>query len=140
MRLRLQLALLLAGPLVVTGQSCADGFAIAGRDYFSMHPLPEGEQRAAIVHHSGVQKMVIAINLEPDNAEQALWILPVPGHKDSIVADKASDRICRELRMPAVVTAGIHVDNATAGQIADIEAACVLLSDRLIAWAAAVEK
>lgn len=68
------------------------------------------------------------------------WILPVPGHKDSIVAEKASARICRELGMPTVVTAGIHIDNATADQIAEIEAACLLLTDQLIVWVASLGK
>ena len=63
------------------------------------------------------------------------WILPVPGHKDTVVAEKASARICNELKIPAVVTAGIHIDAATGGQIADIEATCLLLSDQLVEWA-----
>ena len=91
-------------------------------------------------HVGGVAMSVPRESLSGNGPSCDTWVIPVPGHKDSIVAEKASAWICRELRMPAVVTAGIHIDNATAGQIADIEAACVLLSDRLIAWAASVGK
>lgn len=87
MSLRFQLALLLALTVLFAGRTCADGLALAGRDLSSVSPLREGEQRSAIVHRNGVQKMIIAVNFELDDAERALWILPVPGPANQVRVD-----------------------------------------------------
>jgi len=53
----------------------------------SLRPIEEKEQRAAIVHRDGIEKLVIAINIEPDDHDKALWIFPVPGTPSEVKLD-----------------------------------------------------
>lgn len=41
----------------------------------------------------------------------------VPGHKEAGLAVELAEMVCRELRATVAVTAGIHIDNATRGEI-----------------------
>ena len=43
--------------------------------------------------------------------------LPVPGHKDYIIARKTAVRICSELNVVTVACVGIHNDDISAGEI-----------------------
>ena len=74
-----QIALLL---LVLAVLGCpaasADGLAWKGGDYSSLRPLEMGEQRAAIAHSAGTQRMVIAIDIDLEEADDAVWIFPIP--------------------------------------------------------------
>ena len=45
------------------------------------------------------------------------WILPVPGHKDAEVAQPAAELICRATGQTTVITAGIHIEPATSGEL-----------------------
>ncbi|MFX1483902.1 MAG: hypothetical protein ACFFCP_12040, partial [Promethearchaeota archaeon] len=46
--------------------------------------------------------------------------MTLPGHKDYIVANTAAETICKALGTPVVVTVGIHYENATKSDIAEI--------------------
>jgi hypothetical protein len=54
------------------------------------------------------------------------------GHKDDSVAYSAAYRLCKMLKQPVCVIAGIHVDNITAVEIAEITRNCDKLVDKLI--------
>ena len=43
--------------------------------------------------------------------------LTLPGHKDYIVANSTAERLCKSLGRTAVVSVGIHMENATAREI-----------------------
>lgn len=79
--------------LAVTALMCAagtahsDGIAYKGYEASSMTPVVQSEQRAAIVHRDGLQCMVIAVNLDLEAEERALWIFPVPGTPDQVTLD-----------------------------------------------------
>ena len=62
--------------LLVPSLARADGIAF---DLSSKRPLAEREQRAAISYHDGIERMIIAINFELEDADASLWIFPVPG-------------------------------------------------------------
>lgn len=62
----------------------ADGVAY---DRSSMRPLVQNEQMAAIFHHDGIQAMIIAINFDIDDEDDALWIFPVPGTPSKVDLD-----------------------------------------------------
>ena len=66
--------------------SWGDGLALkGGRDISQWLPLVENEQLAAIHHADGVERMILAINVDLENdADQALWIVPVPGAPDKV--------------------------------------------------------
>jgi hypothetical protein len=63
------------------GQVFADGMAW---DSTSFRPLSVEEQRALIRHNDGVQRMLIALDLERKNA---VWMFPVPGGPDQVKVD-----------------------------------------------------
>lgn len=46
--------------------------------------------------------------------------MTLPGHKDYVVANTAAETICKALSTPVVVTVGIHYENATKSDIAEI--------------------
>lgn len=66
----------------------ADGKTFRGPGS-SLRPVEQDEQMAAIVHAGGVQKMLIAVNFKAEDADSALWILPVPGRPDGVKLDVA---------------------------------------------------
>lgn len=53
------------------------------------------------------------------------WLIPVPGHKDLDVAAPLAKQICCHLYVSVSLTAGIHIENATKEDIAQIEANCL---------------
>lgn len=55
-----------------------DGAAFQGHDLSSLEPIQEREQMAAIVHHNNMERMIIAINFEAEDQDNALWIFPLP--------------------------------------------------------------
>lgn len=64
-----------------------DGIAFKGNDYHSLMPITEKEQRAVIVHNNGIEKLLIAISLELESEDKALWIFPLPANPNSVKID-----------------------------------------------------
>ena len=59
--------------------------------------------------------------------------LTLPGHKETVIAEKWADAIFAESRVPVVVTAGIHFDDITSEQIKMVlQTTDELLSDMLL--------
>jgi len=72
----------------ITASVYADGMAFKKRlDLSSFIPLRENEQCAAIHHSEGIQKMVIAINVDLADSENALWLLPMPSPPEQMTVD-----------------------------------------------------
>ena len=46
--------------------------------------------------------------------------ITAPGHKDYLIANSSAEAICRVLKVPVLVSVGIHVENATKEQIDSI--------------------
>ncbi len=75
---------------MASGKAAADGMAF---DTSSFRPLAPNEQRAAIAYRDGVERLVIAIDLEravlaeQDQAGKVVWIFPVPGTVEKIKLD-----------------------------------------------------
>ncbi len=59
-------------------------------------------------------------------------VLAVPNHRDDIIAKEAALRISKELRQNCVVVVGIHVHNASEGQVAEIVDTSFSLINELI--------
>lgn len=64
----------------------ADGKAFL-YDRSGIRPLDQNEQIAAIHHRDGVQRMLIAINVDLEDSEDGLWIFPVCGTPDETKLD-----------------------------------------------------
>jgi len=71
--------------------------------------------------HSHVGTAVLALPrkslLNDDSISCTTSTINVLGHKDDIVALPLAERLCREFNMPVTVTAGIHMDEASAADI-----------------------
>jgi gallate decarboxylase subunit D len=53
------------------------------------------------------------------------------GHKDDSIAYKAAHTLCKRLKKPVCAIAGIHVDNITEAEIAEVIQNCEALVERL---------
>ncbi len=60
------------------------------------------------------------------------WILPVPGHKDAEAARPAAEMICRATGQTTVVTAGIHIEQATGGELQTLLNNCTVAVKELL--------
>lgn len=54
-----------------------------------------------------------------------LWVSTVPGHKDADAAAAVARELCIATGQPVSVAAGIHVDNATAGEVKALYQECL---------------
>lgn len=64
----------------------ADGMVIEPyMDYW--RPIDEQSQLAAINYQNGMQKMILSINLNMRDADEAVWIFPVPALPTNVVID-----------------------------------------------------
>ena len=52
------------------------------------------------------------------------YVLPVPGHKDDIIAKKCASDLCEATGEAVCVTAGVHVDNATKDDLEQLVRNC----------------
>ena len=89
------------------GAAFGDGMAFTRPtdDTSVLEPLPERTQAAAIAHADGVQRMIITVDFELDEAAEALWIFPAPGDPNAVVLDVLDqfslfqgDDLCRDAR------------------------------------------
>lgn len=63
-------------------------------------------------HVGGVVLIVPRQSLAGSGIGSDAWVVPVPGHKDTIAAEKVGTIICRKTGEVVAVSAGIHIDNA----------------------------
>lgn len=73
--------------LVVSNIIFADGKVFKGRDFSSMFPVHENEQRAFIAHKDGREAMVLAVNFDLEDDEKAFWLFPVLGQPQNVEVD-----------------------------------------------------
>ena len=62
---------LASGALLTPPQARGDGCIFGGRDLSALRPLRPNEQVAAIAHKDGTQRMVIALNFDLEDQENA---------------------------------------------------------------------
>ena len=60
------------------------------------------------------------------------YITPVPGHKDVNVAQTVAEMLARELRIPVVITAGIHSDHLDQEELSKIVGYCDALTQSAV--------
>jgi len=63
----------------------ADGMVIPPVDPYI--PLDENAQLAAINYQDGLEKMIISVNFDMKDYDEAAWIFPVPAEPNSVVID-----------------------------------------------------
>jgi alpha-beta hydrolase superfamily lysophospholipase len=84
-------------------------------------------------HIGGVATAYPTASHYRDATTVSVSTLTLPGHKDYVVANTASEKICKVLRVPTVVTVGIHYDNASSKEIDEIISIVNALVDEIIA-------
>lgn len=73
--------------LLLPSVARGDGMVFAGRDLSALSFMTPNEQVAAIAHRSGRQKMIIVLNFNAEDQDNALWIFPVPGKPSQVKVD-----------------------------------------------------
>jgi len=76
-------------------------------------------------HVGGVVLTVPRQSLTGSGIGSDSWVVPVPGHKDTIAGEKVGTIICRKTKEVVSVTAGIHIDNALPEDLEIIIKNCV---------------
>ena len=67
------------------------------------------------------------------NAETiSVSTLTFPGHKDYVVSNSVTEKVCKALGRSAVTTVGIHYDDATTDEIKEIVATVDTLVEEMI--------
>ncbi len=75
-------------------------------------------------HVGGVVLAIPRKSLTGTGVSADMFVLPVPGHKDTEAAITVAKRLCVLTGAPVSVTAGIHIDAATTDEIAAILENC----------------
>lgn len=65
-------------------------------------------------------------------------VMNLCGHKDEALARPLAETLCRTFRRPVCVCAGVHVEGATAGQLAEIQEAFREVEREIVARVAAI--
>lgn len=76
-------------------------------------------------HVGGIVLIVPRPSLTGLGTGSDAWIVPVPGHKDTIAAEKIGTIICRKTGEVIAISAGIHMDNASSDDIEIIMKNCL---------------
>jgi hypothetical protein len=71
--------------LLIPSFVLADGVVIPPVDPYV--PLDENAQLAAINYQDGLEKMIISVNFDMKNYDEAAWVFPVPAEPNSVVID-----------------------------------------------------
>ncbi|HHT62122.1 MAG: hypothetical protein ACOX4H_00270 [Bacillota bacterium] len=83
-------------------------------------------------HVGGVVLNIPRKSLTGTGISSDSWVIPVPGHKDVIVAEEVGQKICRETGEITAVTAGIHIDHAAPEDLDIIRQNCLEGARRII--------
>jgi hypothetical protein len=104
----------------------------AGKGKYSVElQLIPCEEGAAVVLTGGekthIGAVVLAVprqSLTGDGLSCDSYVMPVPGHKDHIVALSVAEKLCRLLGAPVSVSAGIHIENASKDELGILQKNC----------------
>ncbi|MBQ5950554.1 MAG: hypothetical protein IJL66_00185 [Lachnospiraceae bacterium] len=69
-------------------------------------------------------------SLKGEGASCDCAVVPVPGHKDDVVAKVTAQALCTALGEPVCVSAGIHIDHASAEEIRELSENCAQVTRR----------
>jgi hypothetical protein len=100
-----------------------------GRHHVWAEAIPAGEDLVIFIG-GGDRPHVGALSLS--DTAHAPFSASLPGHMDHVVSSKAATKVSRELGKTSAVVAGIHLDNATRGDIGTLLANADKCVDLLI--------
>ena len=99
------------------------------RIFFSLYSTGHGLQVMLFggeqPHVGGVVLALPRASLEnPKKASGDYYLLPVPGHKDTVLGELVGKILVEAFQVPIVVTAGVHSDHATPEELDQIIKVC----------------
>ena len=83
-------------------------------------------------HVGGVVLAVPRPSLTGHGTSCDCWLTPVPGHLDLDLAVPIAKAICKATGVPVSITAGLHMDNATGGDIETFSANCAAAGEEML--------
>ena len=90
--------------------------------------------------HVGAVALAVPCARTAEGVTASVSVMTVPGHRDNVVAGDAALRLCKALGRPVSVTAGLHIDQATACEIKALVTHTDEAVDKLINLILGVEK
>ncbi len=80
-----------------------------------------GRDLMVCLHNQNIHLGAVTVSqFDHETNRVSISTITLLGHKDDAVAQKAAYAICRHTRRPVCAIAGIHVDNVTEREIAEI--------------------
>lgn len=80
-----------------------------------------GESLLVYLYNDNAHLGAVAVSeFDPKEKRASSSVITLLGHKDDEVAREAAHLICKQTRKPTCVIAGIHVDEITRDEIAEI--------------------
>ena len=80
-----------------------------------------GEELAVFIYNKNAHLGAVAVSeYDSNNNRASTSLITRLGHKDDAVAQKAAYLLCNHTKKAVCVIAGIHIDNITAAEIAQL--------------------
>jgi len=104
-----------------------------GRTRVMLSPQWLGRDLVIYIYNENAHIGAIALGeYDPDSGRASTSVITRLGHKDDVVAQKAAYRVCKSIKRPVCVIAGIHVDRIYGPEIDQTLINVEILVDRLI--------
>jgi len=104
-----------------------------GRASVSLSTYSMGEDLVVYLFNERAHLGAVAVaEYSPAEERTSTSIITRLGHKDDVVASNAARRLCKHLKSPVCVIAGIHLDGITMDELTQITKNCDKLVERLI--------
>ena len=81
-------------------------------------------------HVGAVVLALPRVSLRGEGASCDCYVIPVPGHKDDVIAKTLATALCRAVGEPVCVSAGVHIDHATEEEIRILLDNCADITSR----------
>jgi len=104
-----------------------------GRTTVSLSTHAMGEDLVVYVFNEQAHLGAIAVaDYSPAEGRVSTSVITRLGHKDDVIASSAARKLCKHLKSPVCVIAGIHLDGITVDEISRIMQNCDKLVEKFI--------
>jgi gallate decarboxylase subunit D len=104
-----------------------------GRTRVSLGAQPIGNDLVVRLFNDFAHLGAVAVaDYSAEENRASTSVLTRLGHKDDVVAQRAAHKLCKLLKKPVCVIAGIHLDGITGEEIAEIIRNCDNLVEKLV--------
>ena len=104
-----------------------------GRTRVSLSVQSLGDDLVVYVFNEQAHLGAVAVaDYSHEAARASTSIITRVGHRDDVVASKVAHKLCKNLKKPVCAIAGIHLDDITEEEIAEIIRNCNKLVETLV--------